>query len=108
MPQLTMTFDPETEASLDAAFAVYHAENPQIYATFRAMAGELKRRGFGHYGAKSIFEAMRFHHGVSAGPDSEFKLNNNFTSRYARKLMTECREFRGFFETRRLVSREVE
>jgi hypothetical protein len=104
MHQSTLPFT--TEATLDAAFALYDAANPQIYATFRAMAGELKRRGFSHYGAKSIFEAMRFHHAVSAGPGNEWKLNNNYTSRYARKLMSECPEFRGFFETRRLLSRE--
>jgi len=35
------------------------------------------------------------------------KLNNNFTSRMARKLMEEDPEFKGFFELRRLKSGDL-
>lgn len=97
--QLTL---PLTESELDAAFREYDARNPHVYAAFRERARMLLSAGRRHYGAKGIMEAVRFHLAVSG--DDGFKINNNFTSRYARKLAEEDDRFAGFFEFRELRS----
>jgi len=92
----------DAPAKADMAFLDYHHANPQVYAAFRAIAERLYRRGIRHYGAKAIMEVVRYRTAIS-GNDS-FKINNNFTSRYARQLMAEDGRFVRFFELRTLRS----
>lgn len=89
----------ETEA--DRRFLAYHEANPHIYERFREVALSLRRRGWRRYGAKGVFEALRFHSEVAAVSES-WKLNNDYTSRYARLLMANEPELAAFFQTRRL------
>jgi hypothetical protein len=50
-----------------------------------------------------LFEVMRWNWFMTTtDPDSDFKLNNNYRSRYARKLMDEYPELDGIFEVREL------
>ena len=81
-------------------FTTYHEQNPQVYAAFKAKAIQAMQKGFTHYGAKALFEIIRFETKI-AGND-EFKINNNYTADYARKLMAERAEFRDFFHVRTL------
>jgi hypothetical protein len=48
-------------------------------------------------------EVVRFHRALET-TDPDFKLNNNYSSRYARILMDEEPELAGFFQTRELKS----
>jgi hypothetical protein len=64
---------------------------------------QLKRKGWNHYGIKAIVEVVRFHRALET-TDPDFKLNNNYSSRYARILMDEEPELAGFFQTRELKS----
>lgn len=91
-----------TNVSIQERFERFHAEHPEVYELFVRFASELRRAGRERYGAKSIAERIRWHYATSGGPD--FKLNNVFVSRYARKIIDEHPEFAGFFETRRLIS----
>jgi hypothetical protein len=77
----------------------YDADHPDIWVKFRKMSLRIIQRGFEHYSAKTIFEAMRFHTSVRTGETP--KLNNNYTAYYARKFMQELPEHAGFFETRK-------
>jgi hypothetical protein len=95
--QLGLAFD----ARIQSSFEAYHCEHPEVYAKLVELAGELKARGFRRYGIASLFERLRWHFVVDRGAD-DFKLNNNYRSRYSRKLMEEHPEFSGFFETREL------
>jgi hypothetical protein len=63
----------------------------------------LKRKGWNHYGIKAIVEVVRFHRALET-TDPDFKLNNNYSSRYARILMDQEPELAGFFQTRELKS----
>ena len=87
----------------DAKFQEFHAENPQVYTALRDRALQLKRKGWNHYGIKAIVEVVRFHRALET-TDPDFKLNNNYSSRYARILMDEEPELAGFFQTRELKS----
>ena len=88
------------ESATDARFAEYHAANPHIYAALRRFAIEAKRAGRVRIGIKMLYERVRWHTTVEAKNDT-FKLNNNWHAHYARLLMEQEPELRGFFETRK-------
>lgn len=94
--------------SLEARFRRYDAAHPDVWREFHAMADRLYRAGVRHYGAKALFEAIRFHRAVDGrlGDDGEaWKVNNVYTSRYARKLVAEDPDrWGGFFSFRLLRS----
>jgi hypothetical protein len=86
-------------------FERFHALHPEIYAEFRQIALKLLQHGRSHYGSKAIFEVIRYHRALSGKGETElFKINNNYSSRYARKLMDEDERFCGFFEIREIRS----
>ena len=83
-------------------FEQYDQENPGIWAMFERFAMQaLAHRK--HVGAKFIFERMRWETMVRA-QDGLLKLNNNFTSGYARKFMKLHPEFDKPFALRRSVN----
>jgi len=81
-------------------FERYDKEHPEIWKLFMDITFRLIRRGKRHYGAKAVFEIIRYHRIVQHN-DSEFKVNNNYTAYYARKFMQTFPEWDGFFETRK-------
>ena len=81
-------------------FQTYDTANPHVYEAFKAKAIEAMQKGFTHFGHKAIFELIRWQT-KTAGNDG-FKINNNYTADYARKLMQERAEFKDFFHCRTL------
>lgn len=79
-------------------FELYDETHPDIWQEFESIAMELIKRGRDHYGAKAIFEIIRYHRAISGG--SDFKCNNNFTAAYSRKFIAKYPEFKSFFELR--------
>jgi hypothetical protein len=63
------------------------------------MALEYKRAGHHHCGMKMLWEALRYQSALQTRGEP-YKLNNNYTALYARMLMENEPELRGFFETR--------
>jgi hypothetical protein len=90
--------------TIQERFELFHQAHPKVYEEFRAIAQQLWDQGWRHYGAGTIYEVLRFHTDVGAHDAEPYKLNNNYRSRYARKLMAEYPHFDGFFETRELRS----
>lgn len=88
--------------SIDERFETFQREHPDVYDLFRSCAKQLLVRGVKHYGAKAIVEHIRFEKMTSSQGRPEFKIDNNFTSRLARKLIAEDGRFEEFFRTRRL------
>ena len=92
---------------LEAKFRRYDRDNPDVYREFRAIAERLYERGWRHYGAGAIYEVMRYERALR-GYDPECPdvgLNNNYRSRYARKLVSEDPgKWAGFFQFRLLRS----
>ena len=66
--------------------------------------GQAQGQGFHRWGAKAIWEVLRYELAISTTANvKDYKLNNNYTSRMARKLMNEEPEdFGDFFEVRKL------
>lgn len=96
--QLTLAVD--RERTIDEAFARFHADNPQVYDELRMLAVRARRRGARRIGIAMLFEVLRWRHTLRTD-GRDFKLNNNYRSRYARMLMDEP-ELAGCFETRGL------
>lgn len=91
---------------LDGQFETYQQTHPTIYPAFRKYALTMLERGFTHYGAKALMEVVRYHANIERGNGGDpFVINNNFTSRFARKLAQEDPRFAHFFEFRVLKSR---
>ena len=81
-------------------------ENPHIWQQFRMLAVKLKAKGIDRYGAKAIWEVLRYELALKTITTGEkYALNNNYISRFARKLMEE-EDFAGFFELRQLKGGE--
>ena len=86
--------------SIQDRFEAFHKANPHVYEYLKVRAISLAHRGIKRYGMKSLFELLRWDYAIQTGIETSFKLNNNFTALYARKLMKEVPELKGFFETR--------
>ncbi len=98
---MTSLFD---SATIDARFREFDRAHPDVWRLFRQFALELLQAGREHYSADAILHRIRWHFATSGKCHDGFKMNNNFSSRYARKLAAEDERFRGFFEFRRLKS----
>lgn len=99
----------EAQRTVQERFEAFHRDNPHIYELLVKYAVQAARAGWRHYGVKSLFERVRWHVYVEAMDERGFKLNNDFTSRYARLLNTDPRVTAicgpEFFETRELKAR---
>jgi hypothetical protein len=88
------------EKSIQARFEAYDKAHPEVYVELVAAARRLRQKGRRRFGVKTIWERMRWTLEVEA--DGDYKFNNNYTSRYVRKMLAEYPEFEGMFELRRL------
>jgi len=80
-------------------FPKYHTDNPQIYDAFKRVALQAIAKGYSHWGAKGVFEVIRWQTNVSASND-DFKCNNNFTPCFARMFANEFPQHKDFFRLR--------
>ena len=89
----------ESGLTIEESFGLFHQANPHIYRLLRQMALEYKLSGHARCGMKMLWEALRYSSGVQTRGEP-YKLNNNYTALYARLLMRQERQLRGFFEVR--------
>ena len=96
--------------NIDAAFQAYHLANPDVWQLFEQFTMQAINAGLKHYSADAICHVIRWHTSVGyrggvIGERTEtslrnLKLNNNFTSRYARMFEEAHPGHRGFFRNR--------
>lgn len=89
--------------SIQEAFEAFHAANPWVLDELVAMAREYRDRGWRRIGAKALVEWLRYR-AVSAtvDPTCDYKINNNYTSRYARLIVARHPDLADMFCTRQL------
>ena len=77
----------------------------EIANHFIRLAYGLRRRGFKHYGSKSICERLRWHYTLKYAKtgSGEWKINNNWTAHLARFAEDREPTLKGFFEKRRMA-----
>lgn len=104
-PQLTLfpIEHAEQKQTIQESFEAFDELNPHVFDYLVRLAMQARRAGAQRIGIGSLFEKLRWDYMIQTG-DFEFKLNNNFRSRYARKIMDEVPELRGMFEVRNLRS----
>lgn len=90
---------PEKRSTLNA-FRDFHAANPNVYSELVTLARKLRARGHQRYSIAGLFEVLRFRHALKTVGDDR-KLNNSYKPYFARLIMENEPDLRGFFETRK-------
>lgn len=108
--QLTLDVDirpliAATGATIDERFRDFHTQNAWVYTALEAMTIEMLAAGQRRVGMKMLVEVLRWRYfRQTFDPSSPFRLNNDYTSRYARLLIAAHPDWAGVFETRELRS----
>ena len=82
-------------------FHEFNAANPHVYRRVVQLARKAKMRGLDHYSIDGIFHVMRWEIAIRTRSSDQFRLNNIYTSHYARMVMDRESDLKGFFETRK-------
>lgn len=86
-------------------FLEFHLANPHVYKALVRLAREAKDAGYKRIGIELLFAVLRWETMMQTrDPSSDFKLNDHYTSRYARLIMSESEDLDGLFEVRALSS----
>jgi hypothetical protein len=96
------SFVEQTGISIATAFRRFDEANPQVYERFKQLAFHLIQKGKRRYSSKTILCVLRYEVDLQTTTDGEYKINDAFTSRYARKFVEEFPEHAEFFEMREL------
>lgn len=91
------------KSTIQERFEAFDAAHPDVFELFKRFAEAAVQMGRRRGGAKLLIERIRWHYFTSSTANgADFKIDNRFTSRYARKLIAERPEFADFFELRKL------
>lgn len=90
--------------SIQESYERWKTRNPGVIDLFDRFAREASGRGK-RVGVKLLAERVRWEVNITINRTGEvFRINNNYTSRIARDLITRHPELDGVIETRRLRS----
>lgn len=99
-----MNYEAQTGKSIDESFAEFHAANPHVYEAFKAKLREVVQAGKRKTSAKLIINVLRWNEYMQTKSNDGFKLNDAYSSRYARLFISENPSYEYLFETRELRS----
>jgi hypothetical protein len=88
-------------ATIQAQFEAFHQLNPWVLRALESLTADYLKRGARRVGIGMLFEVLRWRY-VTATEGDEFRLNNNFRSRYVRLLIERHPEWAPAFEVRAL------
>ena len=97
---------PRPKQTITERFWAFDKENPFIYRRIVQLARKAKMRGLDHYSMQGIFGILRWEIAVRTKRTDQFRLNDQFTSHYARLVNDREIDLRGFFELRKLRSKK--
>jgi len=82
--------EPDADAiTIAQRFAAFHASNPHVYRLLREMTLSDAERGVRRISPKLLVERLRAAGLTTAAADDEYRINNIYTSHYARLLAAE-------------------
>ncbi|MER5642036.1 hypothetical protein ABT095_34505 [Kitasatospora sp. NPDC002227] len=93
--------DHEPNASIQTRFEAFHALNPWVLRELERRTAECVDNGWQRISIGMLFELLRYRYGQATRGD-EFRLNNNWRSRYVRLLLERHPNWEPLFETRAL------
>ena len=86
-------------------FDAFHDANPWVYDALVGLARDLVNRGRRRIGIGMLYEVLRWqYYRATTDEASDFKLSNDYRSRYARLIMDNESDLAGVFELRELTS----
>src|SRR5690349_11750004 len=88
--------------TIQQRFEAFDQRHPEVYQYLEQQCFELRARGWKHFGIKCLYERTRFYFSVEQDMRENYKLNNNYPSRYVRLLIENHPELEGFFELREI------
>jgi len=97
---LPAIIEPDRKPSIHERFIAFHAANPHVCRLLIQLAREMHARRK-RVGIKACWERLRWEYALRTEGDDR-KLNNNYTSRYARLIAGACPDLADAFETRKL------
>jgi len=106
-----MILDMETLRSSDVVagltiqerFEEFHRLNPWVLEALETLTADYLERGHRRVGMKMLAEVLRWQYGRATKGD-EFRLNNNYTSRYVRLIVGRHPDWEDVFSIRQLQS----
>lgn len=93
-------------SGLREEFERFHAANPHVYTLFERFTFDAINAGRTRFGAKAVFERIRWFTTVETNSKDDLKLNNNYTAFYARLFEARWPYYAGLFEKRTAVADE--
>lgn len=90
-------------ASIQERFESFHELNSWVLDALEDLTADYVARGRKRLGIKMLVEVLRWQYGRSTTGD-EFKLNNNYSSRYVRLIQERHPEWAAVFHTRELLA----
>lgn len=90
-------------SAIQRAFEKFHAANPAVFSELVAISRSYAQRGYKKIGIGHLAEIVRWQRNMTTTGD-DFKINNNFRSRYARLIVAKYPEFATLFRMRELRS----
>ena len=96
---------PAPGETIEGTFRAFHEANPWVYDALVRLARDMVARGRPRLGIGMLFEVLRWQWQLATTDGaSDFKLNNNYRSRFARLIMESEPDLAGVFETRALTA----
>lgn len=93
-----------TKKSITDRYIEFVLENPHVYLKLVDLGRVLLQRGFQRLGIGMLWETLRYTRMQTMDPNSDFKLNDHYRSRYARTIKYQEPDFLEAFELRELTS----
>jgi len=87
--------------TIEERFQKFHQSNPQVYREICLLAEQAMGAHRKRISMKMLFEVIRWNHMIRTDA-KDFKLNNNYHSRYTRLIMQDNPELGRMFEIREL------
>lgn len=90
--------------SIQESFDTFHKNNPIVYRKFLEFTRMAINAGHKKYSVKQVLGRVRWHFKFEVKGEVEYKINDAYTSRYARLFAEDYPEWADFFNYRRLRS----
>lgn len=101
--EITQLGDGYAGLSIQERFDAFRAKNPHVEELLVREARNAVAQGWSRIGIDFLYHRLRWVYATKTHRDpGEFRLNDHFTSRYARLLVEQHPELEGLFELRRL------
>ncbi|GAA1919907.1 hypothetical protein [Streptantibioticus ferralitis] len=88
-------------ATIQQQFEEFHRLNPWVLKALESLTADYLARGARRVGIGMLFEVLRWRY-TTATEGDEFRLNNNFRSRYVRLIVERHPQWQSAFEVRSL------